>query len=73
MLELGAFVLELGAIQTSSLNPPNSSIVFSAPRATFLKILQRFLPQQPTSVLMPGVRPARSHRGHARGFKMSSH
>jgi hypothetical protein len=25
------------------------------------------LPQQPTFVLAPGVRPARSHRGHARG------
>jgi hypothetical protein len=29
-----------------------------------------FLPQQHASVLTPGIRPARSHRGRARGFKM---
>ena len=64
-------MLKLGPIKTLSLSPPNSNMVFlSRFKSHRPENLTAFLPQQLTLVLTPGVRPARSHHGHTRGFKM---
>jgi hypothetical protein len=52
--------------------PPNSNMVFLSRFKSHRpkNLAASFIAQQPTLVLTPGVRPARFHRGHRRGFEM---